>query len=180
MGSTFMVTRGTNTYCGIVEISFLMHHQIPYNLAKNEYPQDSDVAMVEYTKQPTMGGEHRGNNENNMPLSPLQDIAIVKNIQQPTMGGEQGVNNENNMPQAPLQDVAAVENIEQPTISGEQGGNNENKSPVQQTLDEGASSRKSVPRPPSLPPSPPTKTPTIHQMINSYEPKTKSSDVELF
>jgi hypothetical protein len=96
-----------------------MHHQIPYNLAKNEYPQDSDVAMVEYTKQPTMGGEHGGNNESNMPLSTLQDIAVVENIQQPTMGGEQGVNNENNMPQAPLQDVVAVENIEQPTMGGE-------------------------------------------------------------
>jgi hypothetical protein len=96
-----------------------MHHQIPYNLAKNEYPQDSDVAMVVYTKQPTMGGEHGGNNESNMPLSTLQDIAVVENIQQPTMGGEQGVNNENNMPQAPLQDVVAVENIEQPTMGGE-------------------------------------------------------------
>jgi hypothetical protein len=65
-------------------------------------------------------------------------------------------------------------------MGGEQGGNNGNKSPVQQTLDEGASSPKSVPRPPSPPPCPATKTPTIHQMINSYEPKMKSSDVDLF
>jgi hypothetical protein len=51
-----------------------------------------------------------------------------------------------------------------------------------------SSSTKSVPRPPSpppcpRPPSPPpaTKTPTtIHWIINSYEPKTKSSDVDLF
>jgi hypothetical protein len=41
-----------------------MHHQVACNLAKNEYPQDSDVAMVEYT----MGGEHGGNNDNNMTL----------------------------------------------------------------------------------------------------------------
>jgi hypothetical protein len=35
------------------------------------------------------------------------------------------------------------------------------------------------PRPPSPPPG--TKTPTtIHQMINSYKPKTKSSDIDLF
>jgi hypothetical protein len=95
------------------------------------------------------------------------------------MAREQGVNNnDNNMPQAPLQEV--VENIEQPTMGGEQGGKDENKSPVQQTLDEGALAPKSVPRPPSPPPSPPTKTPAIHRMINSYEPKTKSSDVDLF
>jgi hypothetical protein len=50
-----------------------------------------------------------------------------------------------------------------------------------------SSSPKSVPRPPSpppcpRPPSPPpaTKTPAIHRMINSYEPKTKSSNVDLF
>jgi hypothetical protein len=60
------------------------------------------------------------------------------------MGGEQGVNsNDNNMPQGPLQ--ADVGRTEQPTMGGEQGGNNGNKSPVQQTLDEGASSTKSVP-----------------------------------
>jgi hypothetical protein len=47
------------------------------------------------------------------------------------------------MPQEPLQED--VENTEQPTMGGEQGGNNGNKSPVQQTLDEGASSPKSVP-----------------------------------
>jgi 5-methylcytosine-specific restriction endonuclease McrA len=82
MGSSFSVMRGTNTYCGIVEISYLMHHQVPArNLAKNEYPQDPDAAMVEYT----MGGEHGGgNNDNNM--------MIV----------EQEVNNnDNNMPQTP-------------------------------------------------------------------------------
>jgi hypothetical protein len=27
----------TNIYCGIAETSFLMQHQIPYSLAKNEY-----------------------------------------------------------------------------------------------------------------------------------------------
>jgi hypothetical protein len=123
-----------------------MHHQVPCNLAKNEYPQDSDAAMVEYT----MGGEHGGNNDNNMNL---QDVADVRNTEQPMMGGEEGVNNnDNNMPQAPLQ--ADVGNTEQPTMGGEQGGNNENKSPVQQTLDEGASSPKSVPRPQSPPPCP--------------------------
>jgi hypothetical protein len=36
MGSSFSVIRGTNTYYDIVEISFLMHHQVPYNLAKNK------------------------------------------------------------------------------------------------------------------------------------------------
>jgi hypothetical protein len=88
-------------------------------------------------------------------------------------------NNDNNMPQAPLQ--ADVGNTEQPMMGGEQGGNNGNKSPVQQTLDEGASSPKFVPRPPFPPPCPATKTPTtIHRMINSYEPKPKSSDVDLF
>jgi hypothetical protein len=108
-----------------------------------------------------------------------QDVADVGNTEQPMMGGEQGVNNiDNNMPQAPLQ--ANVENTEQPTMGGEQGGNNGNKSPVQQTLDEGASSPKSVPRPPSPPPCPATKAPAIHRIINSYEPKMKSSDVDLF
>jgi hypothetical protein len=97
MGSSFSVMRGTNTYCGIVEISYLMHHQVPCNLAKNEYPHDSDAAMVEYT----MGGEHGGNNDTNMTF---QDVADVGNMEQPMMGGEQGVNNnDNNMPQAPLQ-----------------------------------------------------------------------------
>jgi hypothetical protein len=95
MGSSFSVMQGTNTYCGIVEISFLMHHQVPYNLAKNEYPQDSDAVMVEYM----MGGEHGGNNDNNMTL---QDVADARNTEQPMMGGEQEVNNnDNNMPQAP-------------------------------------------------------------------------------
>jgi hypothetical protein len=98
-------------------------------------PPDLDAAMVEYTEQLTMGGEHGGNNDYNMTL---QDVAVVKNTEQPTMGGEQGVNNNDNyMPQAPLQ--AVIDNIEQPTMSGEQGGNNENKSPAQQTLNEGAS-----------------------------------------
>jgi hypothetical protein len=60
----------------------------------------------------------------------------------------------------PLQ--ADVGNTKQPTMGGEQGGNNGNKSPVQQTLDEGASSPKSVPRPPSPPPCSVTKTPAIH------------------
>jgi hypothetical protein len=46
--------------------------------------------------------------------------------------------------------------------------------------DEGASSPKFVPRPPSPPPCPATKTLAIHRIINSYEPKTKSSDVDLF
>jgi hypothetical protein len=42
MGSSFSVMRGTNTYCGIVEISYLMHHQVPArNLDKNEYPPGS-------------------------------------------------------------------------------------------------------------------------------------------
>jgi hypothetical protein len=134
-----------------------MHHQVPCNLARNEYPQDSDAAMVEYT----MGGEHGGNNDNNMTF---QDVADIRNTEQPMMGVEQRVNNnDNNMPQ---------------------------------TLDEGASSPKSVPRPPSplpcprppspppcpRPPSPPpaTKTPAIYRIINSYEPKMKSSDVDLF
>jgi hypothetical protein len=95
------------------------------------------------------------------------------------MGGEQGVNNnDNNMPQAPLQ--ADVGNTEQPTMGGERGGNNGNKSPVQQTLYEGASSPKSVPRPPSPPPCPATKTLAIQMTINSYEPRTKSFDVDLF
>jgi hypothetical protein len=61
---------------------------------------------------------------------------------------------------------------------GEQRGNNENKSPVQQTLDKGASLLKSVLRPPSPPPCPTTKMPAIHWMTTSYEPKTKSSDVD--
>jgi hypothetical protein len=65
-------------------------------------------------------------------------------------------------------------------MGGEQGGNNGNKSPVQQTLDEGASSPKSVPRPPSPPPCSVTKTPAIHWMINSYGPKKKSYNVDLF
>jgi hypothetical protein len=99
------------------------------------------------------------------------------------MGAEQGVNNnDNNMPQAPLQ--ADVGNTEQPTMGGEQEGNNNDnnmpQAPLQQTLDEGASSPKSVPRPLSPLPCPATKTPAMHRMINSYEPKTKSSDVDLF
>jgi hypothetical protein len=111
--------------------------------------------MVEYT----MGGEHGGgNNDNNMTF---QDVADVGNIEQPMMVVEQGVNNnDNNMPQTP-------------PPSGAGAG--------------ASSSLKSVPRPPSpppcpRPPSPPpaTKMPIIHQMINSYEPKTKSSDVDLF
>jgi hypothetical protein len=111
-----------------------------------------------------------------------QDVADVGNTEQPMMGGEQGVNNnDNNMPQAPLQ--ADVGNTEQPTMGGEQGGNNNDnnmpQAPLQQTLDEGASSPKSVPRPPSPPPCLATKTPAIHQMIKSYEPKTKSSNVQL-
>jgi hypothetical protein len=65
-------------------------------------------------------------------------------------------------------------------MGGEQGGNNGNKSPIQQTLDEGASSPKFVPRPPSPPPCPATKTPAIHQMVHSYDPKMNSSDVDLF
>jgi hypothetical protein len=65
-------------------------------------------------------------------------------------------------------------------MGGERGGNNGNKSPVQQTLDEGASSPKSVPRPPSPPPCPATKTLAIQMTINSYEPRTKSFDVDLF
>jgi hypothetical protein len=40
--------------------------------------------MVEYT----MGGEHGGNNDNNMTL---QDVVDVGNTEQPMMGGEQGV-----------------------------------------------------------------------------------------
>jgi hypothetical protein len=93
MGSSFSVMRGTNTNCGIVDISYLIHHHVPCNLAKNEYPsQDSDAATVEYT----MGGEHGGNNDNNMTL---QDTADVGNTEQPMMGGEQGViNNDNNVP----------------------------------------------------------------------------------
>jgi hypothetical protein len=43
-----------------------------------------------------MGGEHGGNNDNNMTL---QDTADVGNTEQPMMGGEQGViNNDNNVP----------------------------------------------------------------------------------
>jgi hypothetical protein len=93
-----------------------------------------------------------------------------------TMGGEHGGgNNDNNM------------------MIVEQGVNNNDnnipKTPPTSGVGAGASSSpKSVPRPPSpppcpRPPSPPpaTKTPTtIHRMINSYEPKTKSSDVDLF
>jgi hypothetical protein len=105
-------------------------------------PQYLDAAMVEYTEQPTLVGEHGCNNDNSMTL---QDVVVVENTEQHTMGGEQGVNNnDNNMPQAPLQ--AVVENIEQPTMGGEQRGNNEHESPVQKTLDEGASSPKFVPR----------------------------------
>jgi hypothetical protein len=78
--------------------------------------------MVEYT----LGGEHGGNNDNNMTL---QDVADVGNIEQPMMGGEQGINNnDNNIPQEPLQED--VRNAEQPTMGKEQGGNNGNKSPV--------------------------------------------------
>jgi hypothetical protein len=70
-----------------------MHHQVPCNLAKNEYPHDPDAAMVEYT----MGGEHGGNNDNNVTF---QDVADAGNTEQPMMGVEQGVNNnDNNMPQ---------------------------------------------------------------------------------
>jgi hypothetical protein len=127
--------------------------------------------MVEYM----MGGKHGGNNDNNMTL---QDVADVGNTGQPTMGGEQGVNNnDNNIPQAPLQ--VDIGNTEQPTMGVEQGGNNEKKSLIQQTLNEGASSPKSIPRPPSPLPCPATKMPAIHRMINSYEPKKKSSDVDL-
>jgi hypothetical protein len=91
MGSSFSVMRGTNTYYGIIEISYLMR-----NLAKNEYPQDLDAAMVEYT----MGGEHGGdNNDSNMTF---QDVADVGNTEKPMMVVEQGVNNDdNNMPQTP-------------------------------------------------------------------------------
>jgi hypothetical protein len=44
-GSSFSVMRGTNTYCGSMEISFLMHRQIPHSLAKNEYP--SNIQMLQ-------------------------------------------------------------------------------------------------------------------------------------
>jgi hypothetical protein len=88
------------------------------------------------------------------------DIADVGNTEQPMMVVEQGVNNnDNNMPQTPLPSGVGA----------------------------GASSSESVPRPPSplqcpRPPSPPlaTKTPPIHRMVNSYEPKMKSSVVDLF
>jgi hypothetical protein len=59
-------------------------------------------------------------------------------------------------------------------------------SAVQETLDEGASSPKFVDdghtflRPPSPPPTPPTKRLVIQRMINLYEPKKKSSDVDMF
>jgi hypothetical protein len=174
MGSSFSVMRGINTYCGIVEISYLMHHQVPCNLAKNEYPQDPDVAMVEYT----MGGEHGGgNNDNNMTF---QDVAGVGNIEQPMMVVEQGVNNnDNNMPQTPPPSGtgASTSPIYVPR----------SQTPPPSWVGASSSSPKSILRPPSpppcpRPPSPPlaTKMPTIHQMINSYEPKTKSSDVDLF
>jgi hypothetical protein len=42
-----------------------------------------------------MGGEHGGNNDNNMTL---QDVADVGNKEQPMMGGEQGGNNGNKSP----------------------------------------------------------------------------------
>jgi hypothetical protein len=44
-------------------------------------PQDLDAAMVEYM----MGGEHGGNNDNNMTF---QDVADVRNTEQPMMGVE--------------------------------------------------------------------------------------------
>jgi hypothetical protein len=75
--------RGTNTYCGIVKILFLMHHQVPYNLAKmSTPPQDLDAATVEYR----MDGEHGGSNDDNMTL---QNFADIGNTKQPMMGGEQ-------------------------------------------------------------------------------------------
>jgi hypothetical protein len=144
--------------------------------------------MVEYT----MGGEHGGgNNDNNM--------MIV----------EQGVNNnDNNMPQTPpVSRVGAgassspksVPRPQTPLTSGAGAGagtSSPKSIPRPQTPPtsgagagaEASSSPKYDPRPPSpppcpRPPSPPpaTKTPTtIHRMLNSYEPKMKSSDVGLF
>jgi hypothetical protein len=134
-------------------------------------PQDPDAAMAEYT----MGGE---NNDNNMTF---QDVADVGNTEQPMMVVEQGVNNnDNNMPQTPP-----------PSGAGAGASSSPKSVPRPQTPQPSgagaSSSPKSVPRPPSPPPcprpsSPPpaTKMPTIHRMINSYEPKTKSSDVDLF
>jgi hypothetical protein len=150
-----------------------MHYQIPYNLAKNEYPQDSDVAMVEYTEQPTMGGDHGGknNNDNNMPL---HDVAVVENTKQPTMGGEQGVNNnDNNMPQAPLK--KSLRTLNNLRWVGSREVTMRTNHPSNKLSMKGHNHR-SVPSPPS----PRTKTPAIHQMINSYELKKKSSDVDLF
>jgi hypothetical protein len=123
-----------------------------------------------------MGGEHGGdNNDNNMTF---QDVADVGNTEKPMMVVEQGVNNnDNNMPQTPPASGAgagagassspkSVPRPQTPPTSGARAG-------------AGTSSPKSDPRPPSPPPA--TKAPiTIHRMINSYEPKTKSSDVDLF
>jgi hypothetical protein len=94
---------------------------------------------------------------------------------------EQGVNNnDNNMPQTPPPSGAGASSSPKSVPRPQ--------TPPTSVAGVGASSSpKSVPRPPSpppcpRPPSPPpaTKTPTIHWMINSYEPKTKSTDVDLF
>jgi hypothetical protein len=54
MGSSLSVMRGTNTYCGIVEISYLMHHQVPAcNLAKNEYPPR--IQMLQWSSTQWVG-----------------------------------------------------------------------------------------------------------------------------
>jgi hypothetical protein len=119
-----------------------------------------------------MGGEHGGGNNDN--IMTFQDVADVRNTEQPMMVVEQGVNNnDNNMPQTPPPSGAgagassspkSVPRPQTPPPSGAGAG--------------ASSSPKSVPRPPSPPPA--TKTPAIHLMINSYEPRMKSSDVDLF
>jgi hypothetical protein len=134
--------------------------------------------MVEYT----MGREHGGgNNENNMTF---QDVADVGNTEQPMMVVEQGVNNnDNNMPQTPPPSGVGVGASSSPKFVPRP----QTPLPSEAGIGASSSSPKSIPRPPSPPPCPrppppppATKTPTMHRMINSYEPKTKSSDVDLF
>jgi hypothetical protein len=159
--------------------------------------------MVDYT----MSGEHGGSkNDNKMTF---QDVADVGNTEKPMMIVEKGVNNnDNNMPQTPPASGAgavassspkSVPRPQTPLTSGAGAGagtSSPKSIPRPQTPPtsgagagaEASSSPKYDPRPPSpppcpRPPSPPpaTKTPTtIHRMLNSYEPKMKSSDVGLF